>query len=126
VQTRQFVSGFAGLPLLNSLANLAWIPAAIAIFSWINQGLLYITSDFIVTNQRLLLREGFFFRHSTEMRLSTIAEISVDQSLLGQIFNFGSITVNSFGGSTEVFSSIRSPNEFRRKVSEKTTNPAHP
>ncbi len=123
LQTSHFVAGLgSSMPLINSIATLAWLPGFVAIFSWLNQGLLYITSDFIVTNQRVILREGFFFRHSTETRLSAVAEIKVDQSLLGQVLNYGSITVNSFGGSADVFNAIRSPYAFQRKVSEISAN----
>ncbi|HSW71710.1 MAG TPA: PH domain-containing protein [Gammaproteobacteria bacterium] len=121
-QTHQFISGMPGLPLINSIANLAWVPGVMAVFSWLNQGLIYLTSDFIVTNQRVILREGFFSRHSTETRLAAIAEIKVDQSLVGQFLNFGSITVNSFGGNAEVFAAILSPYTFQRKVSEISLN----
>ena len=119
IQTQPFISGLPGLPLINSLANLTWIPGLIAIFSWLNQGLVYLTSDFIITNQRIIMREGFFFRHSTETRLAAVAEIKVDQSLLGRFMNFGNITVNSFGGGAEIFADINSPYAFQRKVSEK-------
>jgi uncharacterized membrane protein YdbT with pleckstrin-like domain len=123
LQTRQFVHGVgAGLPLLNSISNLAWIPGIVAAFSWCNQALMYVTSDFIVTNQRVIMREGFFTRHSTETRLFTVAEIKVEQSLLGQVMNYGSISVNSFGGGSDVFAAIKSPYAFQRSVSTVSTN----
>lgn len=124
LQTHQFVSGLQGLPLINSIAMLAWIPGLIAIFSWLNQGFLFLTSAFVVTNQRLIMREGFFFRHTTETRLTAIAEIKVDQSLLGQFLNFGSITINSYGGGTDVFTAILSPYTLQRKVSEISMKPS--
>jgi uncharacterized membrane protein YdbT with pleckstrin-like domain len=126
LQTRQFVSGLSsGLPLINSVAHLAWVPGLIALFSWLNQGLIYITSDFVVTNQRVIMREGFFVRHSSETRMSAIAEIKVEQSLLGQFMNYGSIGINSFGGGTDIFSAINSPYEFQRKVASLTSGTSH-
>ncbi|HSW71271.1 MAG TPA: PH domain-containing protein, partial [Gammaproteobacteria bacterium] len=119
MRTDPFLAGFSGLPLINSLAHLAWLPGLIAIFYWLNQSLVYLTSDFIITDQRVIMREGFFSRHSTETRLAAIAEIKVDQSLLGRLMNFGSIRINSFGGGAEVFADINAPYDFQRKVSEK-------
>jgi len=123
-QKQHFISNISGLPLINSLSTLAWLPGIIAAFTWINQWLTYITSDFLVTNQRVIMREGFFFRHATETRLSTVAEIKIDQNLVGQIFNFGSITVRNFGGGADIFYTINSPYEFQRQVAERSQKPA--
>ena len=119
-QRTHFVAAANGLPLINSLATLAWLPAVVALFLWINQALIYATSDFIVTNRRVILQEGFFTRHGTQTRLSAIAEIQVTQSLLGRLMDYGSITVNSFGGGGEVFDLISAPYIFQKQVSEKT------
>lgn len=122
LQTRPFVINPSfNMPLINSISDLAWLPGLVAVFTWLNKGLMYITSDFVVTNQRVILREGFFIRHSSITRLSAVAEIKVDQSLLGQFLNYGSITVNSFGGGDEVFSAINSPYEFQKKVAAATS-----
>ncbi len=118
-QTRLFVAGLFQ-PFINSIADLAWLPGLVAVFSWLNKGLMYVTSDFIVTNQRVIMREGFFFRHYSETRLSAVAEIKVDQSLLGRFLNYGSITVNSFGGGADLYSAIDSPYEFQKQVAAAT------
>lgn len=106
------------LPFPNNMAVLAWVPGIMAVFSWLNQGLNYLTSHFIVTNRRIIMREGFFYRHATETRLAAVAEIKINQSLLGQILNFGTVIINSFGGGAEIFDLISSPIQFQMKVSE--------
>lgn len=116
--SKPFVTSNYGVPLINSIANLAWIPGIVAIYTWLTQGLIYLTSHFIVTNRRVIMREGFFFRHATETRLSAVAEIKIDQPLLGRVLNYGSITINSFGGGSEVFDLISGPYMFQRKVAE--------
>src|SRR5258708_2832995 len=72
-QRSHFVSGFSGLLFKNGIANLVWLPGIIAVFSWLNEGLNSLTSIFVVTNRRIIMREGFFFRHATETRLSAVA-----------------------------------------------------
>src|SRR3982750_2282919 len=47
------------------------IPAVAAIFFWFNQWIQYIFSDFVITNKRILMREGFFYRHTNDTRLTT-------------------------------------------------------
>ncbi|HVY53012.1 MAG TPA: hypothetical protein VHA13_00645, partial [Gammaproteobacteria bacterium] len=64
LQNRPLLPGIH-LPIPNNIAFIAWVPAIIAIFSWINQWVNYLSSNFIVTNKRIIMREGFFYRHAT-------------------------------------------------------------
>ncbi|MCC2666400.1 MAG: hypothetical protein K0R24_1314 [Gammaproteobacteria bacterium] len=94
-----------GLLLLSSLA-------------WLNQFLLYSASEFAITNKRVMMREGFFYRHTNETRLSAIANVGVNQSLLAQAFNYGTLFINTFGGETDKFTEINAPMEFQKKLQE--------
>jgi uncharacterized membrane protein YdbT with pleckstrin-like domain len=98
------------------VSRIAALPAFAAVIAWINQFLLYITSEFAVTNKRIMMREGFFFKHTNETRLSTIANASVYQSLIGQILHYGAIEIQAFGGSTDPFLLIANPNEFQKQL----------
>jgi uncharacterized membrane protein YdbT with pleckstrin-like domain len=92
------------------------LPAIAALFSWLKEWLNYSTSDFVVTNKRLIMKEGFFVRRSTDTRLTTISHVSVNQSLLGQILNFGAVGINNFGGTRDAFMQISAPNTFQQQV----------
>jgi len=98
------------------VSSIAWLPGIAAAITWVNQFLLYITSEFAVTNKRIMMREGFFFKHTNETRLTTIANASVYQSLLGQILNYGAVEIQAFGGSTDPFMLIAKPNVFQREL----------
>ena len=100
---------------LREIARLIWI---VALILWGHTFLIYYTSEFAVTNKRVMMKEGFFYRHANEMRLATIARVDIDQSLLGQLFNYGNIAINSFGTSVDNFSQIASPNAFQKAVQE--------
>ena len=76
------------------------------------------SSEFGVTNKRVLIKVGFIRRHSMEILLSKVEGIGVDQSLWGRIFGYGSIHVTGTGGTNEHFHRIASPLEFRRRVQE--------
>lgn len=101
------------MELVRKLVLLPTIAAAIA---WVNQILLYVTSEFAVTTRRIIMKEGFFFKHTNEMRLSTIANVSVNQSLLGQILNYGTVVIHAFGGDRDPFMQIAYPNEFQKQL----------
>ena len=55
---------------------------------------------------------------SYETMLAKIEGISVDQSAIGRILDFGTILIRGTGGGTGYFTTIRSPFEFRKKVQE--------
>jgi uncharacterized membrane protein YdbT with pleckstrin-like domain len=77
-----------------------------------------ITSEFVITNKRVVVKRGLFARTTFEMNLNKIETVNVDQSIWGRIFGFGSITIVGTGGTREVAQSISKPLEFRRKFQE--------
>lgn len=74
------------------------------------------SSEFAVTDKRVLIKLGVVQRDSLETLLSKIEAIGVDQDLLGRMLNFGTITVIGTGGTRESFDRIAAPLEFRRQV----------
>ena len=79
-----------------------------------------ITSEFGVTNRRVIVKVGWLRRRSLETLLSKVEGIEVEQSILARVFGYGTITVTGTGGSREPFDRIAAPLEFRRKVQEQT------
>ena len=76
------------------------------------------TSEFAVTNKRVLIKTGLIRRHSLETLLTKIESIGVAQSILGRILGFGTIVISGTGGSKEPFHKIADPMMFRRRVQE--------
>jgi uncharacterized membrane protein YdbT with pleckstrin-like domain len=76
----------------------------------------YTSSEFAVTNKRVLAKHGFIERESIETLLSKIEAISVDQGIIGRMLGFGSITITGTGGTEESFPRISAPLEFRRQI----------
>jgi len=76
------------------------------------------SSEFAVTNKRVLIKTGLIRRHSLETLLSKIESIGVAQTLLGRILGFGTIVISGTGGSKEPFHRIADPMMFRRRVQE--------
>jgi uncharacterized membrane protein YdbT with pleckstrin-like domain len=75
-----------------------------------------ISSEFAVTDKRVLVKVGLIRRHSLELLLQKVEGIGVDQTLLGRILGYGTITVVGTGGTKEAFRMISNPLEFRRQV----------
>ncbi|MDQ3673152.1 MAG: PH domain-containing protein, partial [Gemmatimonadota bacterium] len=78
--------------------------------------ILYTTSEFAVTNKRVVIKVGWLSRRTVETMLSKVEGINVDQSFVGRLFGYGSIIITGTGGSQEPFRNIGNPFEFRRQV----------
>jgi uncharacterized membrane protein YdbT with pleckstrin-like domain len=74
------------------------------------------SSEFAITNKRVLIKVGLVRRHSLELLLQKVEGIGVDQGILGRILGYGTITVSGVGGTKEAFRMISNPLEFRRQV----------
>jgi uncharacterized membrane protein YdbT with pleckstrin-like domain len=74
-----------------------------------------LSSEFAVTNRRLIIKTGLLSRHTLEMNLSKIESVNIDQSLSGHVLDYGSLTVIGTGGTHEVFHLIAHPMELRRQ-----------
>jgi uncharacterized membrane protein YdbT with pleckstrin-like domain len=76
------------------------------------------TSEFAVTTTRVIFKVGLVARYTTELLLSKVESISVDQTLVGRLLNYGDITVIGTGGTREVFRRVRDPIGFRNYVQQ--------
>jgi uncharacterized membrane protein YdbT with pleckstrin-like domain len=78
--------------------------------------IVYRSSEFAVTNKRVIIKVGVVQQRTLELLLTKVEAIAVTQSLLGQMFGCGTIMVTGTGGTKEPFANISSPLEFRRAV----------
>jgi uncharacterized membrane protein YdbT with pleckstrin-like domain len=84
------------------------------------------SSEFAVTNRRVLIKVGLISRHTLELLLHKVEGIGVDQTLSGRLLGFGSIVVTGTGGTRERFDRIADPLEFRRHVQNHATPASQP
>jgi len=83
--------------------------------------------EMAVTNRRVTVKVGLLSRSTQEMMLSRIESIGVDQTVMGRMLNYGSVTIRGTGGTADPFHNIYHPLEFRHSVQdqlERLTNPA--
>ena len=90
-----------------------------AVFSlWISPIIRQMTSEFVITNKRVIMKTGLISRKTFEMNLHKIESVNVDQSFWGRILVFGTVSIIGTGGTRESFSDISKPLMFRRKFQE--------
>ena len=82
--------------------------------AWIDRA----TSEFAVTNKRVIIKVGWVRRRSLETLLTKVEGIEVNQGMGGRVFDYGTIIITGTGGSKETFERIGAPLIFRRKVQE--------
>ena len=92
----------------------------LALFSlWLLPIIRQVTSEFVITNKRIIIKTGFIARKTLEMNLNKIESVNVDQGIWGRILGYGTITIIGTGGTKESFPDISRPLLFRRKFQER-------
>ncbi len=75
-------------------------------------------TEMAVTNKRVIIKVGFLTKRTVELFLSKVESVGVEQTLVGRMMGFGSISVRGTGGTNEPFSHVANPLEFRRQVQD--------
>jgi hypothetical protein len=78
--------------------------------------IIYFTTEFAVTNKRVIAKSGFIRIHTLEILLSKVESIDIRQPVLGRILNYGTVTVTGTGGTKQGFKAIAEPMVVRSKV----------
>lgn len=95
------------------------VTALVAIFTLIKllQTVIeYRTSEFGVTNRRVLMKTGFIRRRTFELVLSRLESVEVAQGIAARLLRYGGVTVTGTGAARGMFRRIAAPLEFRRQV----------
>ena len=82
---------FLANPLLPKIPELVLFPAAVFYVLW--RVLVQITTEIIVTDSRLVAKQGIFNIRTFKADLSTLGQVDVNQSLLGGLLGYGTIHI---------------------------------
>ncbi len=78
----------------------------------------YTTSEFAITNKRIIMKVGLIRRRTLEMNLQKIETVNINQGILGRMLGYGTVTIIGTGGTRESFPRIANPLEFRKRFQE--------
>jgi uncharacterized membrane protein YdbT with pleckstrin-like domain len=76
------------------------------------------STEMTVTNRRVFIKTGLAARRTIELLLSRIESIGVEETAMGRMMGFGSVTIHGTGGTPEVFHNVAHPLEFRTQVQQ--------
>jgi uncharacterized membrane protein YdbT with pleckstrin-like domain len=90
----------------------ALIAAETAIKAWIRR----VTTEFAITDRRVIYKTGLFSRHTLEMNRGKVESVDVDQPLLGRLFGFGTVILRGTGSTFQPIYHIADPITFRSHI----------
>ena len=76
----------------------------------------YFGSEFGVTGKRVISKKGIISRNASEMNLSSIESVNVDQGIIGRILDFGTLKISGRGTTTVDFENIDGPVKVRKLI----------
>jgi uncharacterized membrane protein YdbT with pleckstrin-like domain len=74
------------------------------------------TTETDVTNLRVVHKTGFITRKTFEISIDKVASVSVDQSIMGRILNYGDVLIENMGDDKQTIQMIAAPLAFRNSI----------
>ncbi len=81
----------------------------------------YSTSEFGLTNRRVLIKVGWLRRQTLELNLGRIESFQAHEPILGRLLGFSDLTLTGSGGTRQTFKAVANGSLFRKRVVEFST-----
>jgi uncharacterized membrane protein YdbT with pleckstrin-like domain len=95
------------LAALCALVGLLWLA-----WAWFDTWI----TEIEITDRRVIYKRGFIFRRTSEMNMDKVESVDVDQSILGRLLDYGTVTIRGTGESQDPFKNVAAPLEFRNRI----------
>ncbi len=82
-------------------------------------------TELAVTNLRMLAKVGWIARDIAELHHNMVQDVFLSQSVLGRIFDYGTITLRGYGGVIAVVEFVHDPMYFRSEALEEMERTLH-
>ncbi len=101
-----------GLMLVLGTLVFVTVGVLLAIAAWLKR----FGTEIAVTDRRVIYKTGLIRRHTTEINMDKIESVDVDQSVLGRLFGYGTVTIRGTGEAVEPLRGITDPIDFRNAI----------
>jgi uncharacterized membrane protein YdbT with pleckstrin-like domain len=91
---------------------LVGVAALLTFRAWFEQWI----TEIAVTDMRVIFKTGFIRRRTSEMNMSKVESVTVNQSMLGRLLGYGTVHIRGTGEGIEHLHRIASPLEFRTAI----------
>ncbi len=88
----------------------------VGVFIFVSAVIKMRSTDFAVTNRRVILKTGWLNRHTQELSVESVEGVTLDQSFIARIFGYGRVIVTGTGEARIVFPPMANPVAFRRSI----------
>jgi len=103
--------------LMNSISNLfgffKLLLIIISIIFFLIKFIEYKSTEIALTNNRIIVKTGFISRSGSDILLKKVEGIDIKQSVLGRLFNYGSMIVRGTGSGGVWYRNIANPYDFQ-------------
>jgi uncharacterized membrane protein YdbT with pleckstrin-like domain len=103
---------------MNELGWIGLVAATIAAVAFLAIELPLLTTEIGVTSQRLIYKRGWVWRTTNELQLRAIEQVTLDQSLLGRLLNYGRVSVHGTGVDDIALPALAEPVALQRAIQE--------
>ena len=97
---------------------LAGVIGVIALFPLVNSTIIYLTTEYVVTDRRVMAYYGFFTTDLLQINLDRLEGASVEQDLLGRILRYYTVTARGTGTGGISIPFLSDGPDFKRKLDE--------
>jgi uncharacterized membrane protein YdbT with pleckstrin-like domain len=88
----------------------------VGIFLFLRSAIEMSTTQFAVTDRRVVLKRGWLNRHTQELAVESVEGVHLDQTIWQRLFGYGRIIVTGTGDARIVFPPMSDPVTFRRAI----------
>jgi uncharacterized membrane protein YdbT with pleckstrin-like domain len=74
-----------------------------------------LTTEQVLTNKRVFRKTGIISRDTDELTKEKVETVSINQSILGRILNFGDIEFTGTGGIKIIFTYVKNPTKVKKQ-----------
>jgi uncharacterized membrane protein YdbT with pleckstrin-like domain len=108
-------TGADGTTVKWTIIAFAALAVAMFAYAWFTRWI----TEFAITDRRVISKRGFIMRNTAEMNMDKVESVKVEQSVLGRLLDYGTVTVVGTGQGLEPIQDVASPIAFRNAITAK-------
>ena len=96
-------------------------PALVGLLLLVIAYIRYQTTQLAITNKPVVVKTGLISRNIIEINIAKVESVEVAQSVLGRLFDFGSLSISGTGFNQAPIPNISDPMTFRKALIQAQT-----
>ena len=89
------------------------------VFISVSGAIIYYTTEFALTNKKVLSKSGLISRSTDELQLKKIEGVDVRQGIVERMLGYGSVVLSGTGSQKVVFAGVDNPLSIKKLIDSK-------